>query len=212
MGNGIGLMMCHTSAAGASTADVTLPEKLLGVSQLISSEPLLDEGNTAVEIAHRDESFDGKFPLAIRWRRSESCNSITARRRCKRDLSSRFRSRPDLRMRPRLDLTSNSDNESASFKCPVEHRGVTVAWLDQFCEKISRVPELRGRPDFTTAEVVEHIVRPATKTDSCCYHQFERLSVAVPDIFVSHTWKRPFREVVACLTRRFSGDVVVRPC
>ena len=75
------------------------------------------------------------------------------------------------------------------------HAGVQLGWLKQFAK---RVP-----PDMSTFDVVMKIIKPATKERLCRYVllvQEESLdAVGMATIFASHTWRAPFRDLVAAL-------------
>ena len=75
------------------------------------------------------------------------------------------------------------------------HAGVQLGWLKQFAK---RVP-----PDMSTFDVVMKIIKPATKERLCRYvvlaEEQSPGSVGTATIFASHTWRAPFRDLVAAL-------------
>ena len=75
------------------------------------------------------------------------------------------------------------------------HAGVQLGWLKQF---VKRVP-----PGMSTLDVVLKIIKPATKERLCRYvllaEEESPGAVGTAKIFASHTWRAPFRDLVAAL-------------
>ena len=75
------------------------------------------------------------------------------------------------------------------------HAGVQLGWLKQF---VKRVP-----PGMSTFDVVMKIIKPATKERLCRYvvlaEEESPGAVGTAKIFASHTWRAPFRDLVAAL-------------
>ena len=75
------------------------------------------------------------------------------------------------------------------------HAGVQLGWLKHFVE---RVP-----PGMSTLDVVLKIIKPATKERLCRYvllaEEESPGAVGTAKIFASHTWRAPFRDLVAAL-------------
>ena len=75
------------------------------------------------------------------------------------------------------------------------HAGVQLSWLKQF---VKQVP-----PDMSTLDVVLKIIKPATKERLCRYvllaEEESPGAVGTAKIFASHTWRAPFRDLVAAL-------------
>ena len=75
------------------------------------------------------------------------------------------------------------------------HAGVQLGWLKQF---VKRVP-----PGMSTLDVVLKIIKPATKGRLCRYvllaEEESPGAVGTAKIFASHTWRAPFRDLVAAL-------------
>ena len=75
------------------------------------------------------------------------------------------------------------------------HAGVQLGWLKQF---VKQVP-----PGMSTLDVVLKIIKPATKERLCRYvllaQEESPGAVGTAKIFASHTWRAPFRDLVAAL-------------
>ena len=75
------------------------------------------------------------------------------------------------------------------------HAGVQLRWLKHF---VKQVP-----PDMSTLDVVLKIIKPATKKRLCRYvllaQEESPGAVGTAKIFASHTWRAPFRDLVAAL-------------
>ena len=75
------------------------------------------------------------------------------------------------------------------------HAGVQLGWLKHF---VKRVP-----PGMSTLDVVLKIIKPATKERLCRYvllaEEESPGAVGTAKIFASHTWRAPFRDLVAAL-------------
>ena len=75
------------------------------------------------------------------------------------------------------------------------HAGVQLGWLKRF---LKRVP-----PGMSTFDVVMQIIKPATKERLCRYvllaEEESPGAVGTAKIFASHTWRAPFRDLVAAL-------------
>ena len=75
------------------------------------------------------------------------------------------------------------------------HAGVQLGWLKQF---VKQVP-----PGMSTLDVVLKIIKPATKERLCRYvllaEEESPGAVGTARIFASHTWRAPFRDLVAAL-------------
>ena len=86
------------------------------------------------------------------------------------------------------------------------HAGVQLGWLKQF---VKRVP-----PGMSTLDVVLKIIKPATKERLCRYvllaEEESPGAVGTAKIFASHTWRAPFRDLVAALAH--VADEVVCAC
>ena len=78
------------------------------------------------------------------------------------------------------------------------NRGVSAQWLlDDFVPRAEKA--LNGSlGNATTKQVVEIVIKGHTAGDKCAYVQLMDSS-APPDFFISHTWHRPFAELVHCL-------------
>ena len=70
-----------------------------------------------------------------------------------------------------------------------------LGWLKQF---VKQVP-----PGMSTLDVVLKIIKPATKERLCRYvllaEEESPGAVGTAKIFASHTWRAPFRDLVAAL-------------
>ena len=75
------------------------------------------------------------------------------------------------------------------------HAGVQLGWLKRF---VKQVP-----PGMSTLDVVLKIIKPATKERLCRYVSLAEEeapgAVGTAKIFASHTWRAPFRDLVAAL-------------
>ena len=75
------------------------------------------------------------------------------------------------------------------------HAGVQLGWLKQF---VKQVP-----PGMSTFDIVLKIIKPATKERLCRYvllaEEESPGAVGTAKIFASHTWRAPFRDLVAAL-------------
>ena len=75
------------------------------------------------------------------------------------------------------------------------HAGVRLGWLKHF---VKQVP-----PGMSTLDVVLKIIKPATKERLCRYvllaEEESPGAVGTAKIFASHTWRAPFRDLVAAL-------------
>ena len=75
------------------------------------------------------------------------------------------------------------------------HAGVQLGWLKQFAKQVP--------PEMSTFDVVMKIIKPATKKRLCRYvllaEEESPGSVGTAKIFASHTWRAPFRDLVAAL-------------
>ena len=75
------------------------------------------------------------------------------------------------------------------------HAGVQLGWLKHF---VKQVP-----PGMSTVDVVLKIIKPATKERLCRYvllaEEESPGAVGTAKIFASHTWRAPFRDLVAAL-------------
>ena len=73
--------------------------------------------------------------------------------------------------------------------------GLQLGWLKRFRK---RVP-----PGASTFDVVMKIIKPATKEQMCRYvvlaEEESPGAVGTATIFASHTWRAPFRDLVAAL-------------
>eukprot|EP00873_Tetraselmis_striata_P021923 jgi/Tetstr1/442187/TSEL_030337.t1 len=93
-------------------------------------------------------------------------------------------------------------------------RGVPVRWLLGFFVTLLQ-RRMGGTLDgelrhTTTKEVVEGVVKPLTAACKCTFVEVMDCC-RPPEFFMSHTWHRPFRELVHCLTERFreAPDTIV---
>jgi hypothetical protein len=82
-------------------------------------------------------------------------------------------------------------------------RGVTTRWLIQFfyyaCQHF---PDL----SFTTRDVAEKLIAPATASLGCSYDRLPGVAAAAPMAMVSHAWDRPFRDLVLAVKTHFRED------
>jgi tetratricopeptide (TPR) repeat protein len=56
---------------------------------------------------------------------------------------------------------------------------------------------------------VTNWVKPKTKCALCSFVDLGEVETSEPEAFVSHTWSRPFREMVTCLQQHFDENVYV---
>ena len=84
--------------------------------------------------------------------------------------------------------------------------GVCVGWLKRFAAR----EDCAGR---TTLDVVLKIIKPETEERKCRYvtliAEQEAGSVGRATIFVSHTWRAPFRDLVAAIAFVLGEDAIV---
>ena len=75
------------------------------------------------------------------------------------------------------------------------HAGVQLGWLKRFAKQVP--------PGMSTFDVVMKIIKPATKERLCRYVELAEEespgAVGTATIFASHTWRAPFRDLVAAL-------------
>ena len=77
-------------------------------------------------------------------------------------------------------------------------RGVRVSALKKFCREIMCVGQ--GSDRWTTADVVSNFVKPKTQETRCRYVDLMHAEdVGKAHFFASHTWKAPFRDLVAAI-------------
>ena len=73
--------------------------------------------------------------------------------------------------------------------------GVQLGWLKRFAKRV--------QPGASTFDVVMKIIKPATKERLCRYvvlaEEESPGAVSTATIFASHTWRAPFRDLVAAL-------------
>ena len=84
----------------------------------------------------------------------------------------------------------------------VKNRGVTVAWFLWFANAIQERVE---DTEITTRTVVQMVVEKDTKDHSCPYWQLPYPDAMKPSFYVSHSWDRPFSELVQSIQHRFKG-------
>lgn len=86
-------------------------------------------------------------------------------------------------------------------------RGVRLRAVQKFLAE--RCP----RPDMTTTEVVEEVIKPLTASRMCRFaailEEEEPGSTGRAKIFVSHTWRAEFRDLVAALSHLCSAETIV---
>ena len=84
--------------------------------------------------------------------------------------------------------------------------GVCVGWLKRFAAR----EDCAGR---TTLDVVLKIIKPETEARKCRYvaliAEQEAGSVGRAKFFVSHTWRAPFRDLVAAIAFVLGDDAIV---
>ena len=74
------------------------------------------------------------------------------------------------------------------------HRSMSVAWLKRF------VAEKQIPGEWSTADVVERIIKPETATRRCRYVELlDAAVVGIADLFASHTWGASFVDFVAAV-------------
>ena len=75
-------------------------------------------------------------------------------------------------------------------KCPASYTAVKVGWLKQLAMLLPR--------EWTTAEVVERVIKPATAGRRCRFVEImAEGDVGEADLFASHTWGASFVDLVA---------------
>ena len=83
--------------------------------------------------------------------------------------------------------------------------GVQVGWLKKWAKKVP--------PDMSTLDVMLNYIKPATKERFCRYVEIVAEQspgdVGKADAFASHTWKAPFRDLVAALAEYLSDGQYV---
>ena len=83
--------------------------------------------------------------------------------------------------------------------------GISLRWLRTFAQKVP--------PAYSTADVVERIIKPETKGQLCRYVALIEArapeEVATASVFASHTWRAPFRDLVAALCHVLRDDQFV---
>ena len=81
--------------------------------------------------------------------------------------------------------------------------GVRVGWLQRFAAR----EDCAG---LTTLDVVLQIIKPETEGRKCRYVELiEAGSVGRAKFFVSHTWRAPFRDLVAAIAFVLGEDAIV---
>ena len=84
----------------------------------------------------------------------------------------------------------------------VKNRGVTVTWFLWFANAIQERVE---DTEITTRTVVQMVVAKDTKEHGCPYWQLPYPDTMKPSFYVSHSWDRPFSELVQSIQQRFKG-------
>ena len=74
------------------------------------------------------------------------------------------------------------------------YRAVSVGWLKQFVKE-KQIPR-----EWSTADVVERIIKPETAARRCRYVELlDAAAVGIADLFASHTWGASFVDFVAAV-------------
>ena len=84
------------------------------------------------------------------------------------------------------------------------HKCVSLQFLLEFCEKVVRP----YRPTMTVKEVVDEIIKPATKDRDCSFiDQLRPNMYVVPHAFISHAFGNPFTIIVESLKSYFKDAI-----
>ena len=87
-------------------------------------------------------------------------------------------------------------------KCMASYRAARVGWLKTFATTIDR--------RWTTADVVERIIKPHTAATRCRYVKLmEEGDTGEATLFASHTWGAPFVDLVAAIAHVATDDMYV---
>lgn len=111
---------------------------------------------------------------------------------------------------PATPAASSSGSTQAKPDCirlqPLQdnpsERGVSVRCV---LDLYRRACEVLNEKNFTTKQLVEEIVKPDTLAQRCCLVEHGWVKTGRPRSFISHTWHRPFKELVLCLAKHFAG-------
>ena len=87
-------------------------------------------------------------------------------------------------------------------KCPASYTAVKVGWLKQLAMLLPR--------EWTTAEVVERVIKPATAGRRCRFVELmAEGDVGEADLFASHTWGASFVDLVAAICHVATDEMYV---
>ena len=101
-----------------------------------------------------------------------------------------------------LETTLGLEPTSESLQRRGLHAAVSMRFLKTFAASVPR--------GFSTADVVEKIVQPATAKALCRYVALlEAADVGTAFAFASHTWRAPFHDLVAALSHVLEDDQFV---
>lgn len=101
-----------------------------------------------------------------------------------------------------LETTLGIEPTSESLKRRGLHAAVSMRFLKTFAASVPR--------GFSTADVVEKIVQPATVKALCRYVALlDAADVGTAFAFASHTWRAPFHDLVAALSHVLEDDQFV---
>ena len=101
-----------------------------------------------------------------------------------------------------LETTLGLEPTSESLQWRGLHAAVSMRFLKTFAASVPR--------GFSTADVVEKIVQPATAKALCRYVALlEAADVGTAFAFASHTWRAPFHDLVAALSHVLEDDQFV---
>ena len=85
------------------------------------------------------------------------------------------------------------------------HAGVQIRWLKLWAKGVPA--------GMSTLDVMKNFIKPATEETFCRYVEIIAItspgSVGKADAFASHTWRAPFRDLVAALSHVMSDDQYV---
>eukprot|EP00873_Tetraselmis_striata_P016223 jgi/Tetstr1/436487/TSEL_025315.t1 len=109
-----------------------------------------------------------------------------------------------------FELLPGSSSSISSLQTVPEHASYRGVALNDVM-KLGRAEEALVREGLlpegcTTKRVVELVVKPLTAHAKCSMLSLPWATYGTPSVFVSHTWHRPFWELIRCLQRRFEGE------
>ena len=85
-------------------------------------------------------------------------------------------------------------------------RGVSVRWLMRFFETC-KMDNFGGRRDFTTQDVMDRVIGPACARHAGAPYVIAALvDISPAKHYISHSWNRPFAELVQCAHDALGGD------